>query len=82
MLERDKRIRPGLDDKSLTSLQHNNDTSCVNTTIISVNEFGSSDNIKLLKVTDLLGKKTKSIKNKPLFYIYDDGSVEKRFIID
>jgi hypothetical protein len=63
-------------------MQHNNDTSCVNTTIISVNEFGNSDNTKLLKVTDFLGKETKSIKNKPLFYIYDDGTVEKRFIID
>ena len=29
-------------------------------------------------VTDLLGRPTKQIKNKLLFYIYDDGSVEKR----
>ena len=29
-------------------------------------------------ITDLLGRPTKEIKNTLLFYIYDDGSVEKR----
>ena len=37
---------------------------------------------KLLKVTDILGRKTKGTKNKSLFYIYDDGTVEKRIIIE
>jgi len=32
-----------------------------------------------LRTTDLLGKET---KNNPLFYIYDDGTVEKKFILD
>ena len=36
----------------------------------------------LLKVTDLLGRETKGTKNKPLFYIYDDGTVEKKIIIN
>tara|TARA_B110000008_G_scaffold98088_1_gene100797 strand:+ start:1287 stop:3350 length:2064 start_codon:yes stop_codon:yes gene_type:complete len=35
----------------------------------------------LLKVTDLLGRETKQT-NQPLFYIYDDGTVEKRIVID
>ena len=35
----------------------------------------------LLKVTDLLGRETKR-KNTPLFYIYDDGTVEKRITIE
>jgi len=36
---------------------------------------------ELLKVTDLLARETKETKNVPLFYIYDDGTVEKRIII-
>ena len=47
----------------------------------SVGEIGSFDK-KLLKVTDLLGRETKGSKNEPLFYIYDDGSVEKKFIFE
>ena len=36
----------------------------------------------LLKVTDLLGRETKPKANTPLFYIYDDGTVEKRIVIE
>ena len=35
---------------------------------------------KLMKITDLLGRPTKENKNKLLFYIYSDGSVEKKLI--
>ena len=38
-------------------------------------------NKKLLKVTDLLGREKKET-NQPLFYIYDDGTVEKRIVIE
>ena len=37
---------------------------------------------ELIKVTDLLGRETKGKKNEPLFYIYDDGTVEKRIVIE
>ena len=36
---------------------------------------------KLIKVVDVLGKESLSISNTPLFYIFDDGSVEKKLII-
>ena len=36
-------------------------------------------NKELLRTTDLLGKET---KNNPFFYIYDDGTVEKKFILE
>ena len=36
---------------------------------------------ELLKVLDLLGKESKQT-NQPLFYIYDDGTVEKKIIIE
>jgi hypothetical protein len=39
-------------------------------------------NKKLLKITDLLGRETKGFKNEVLFYIYDDGTVEKRIVIE
>ena len=38
-----------------------------------------STNKKLLRTIDVLGRET---KNKPLFYIYDDGTVEKKIIIE
>jgi len=40
-----------------------------------------SANKELLKVTDLLGRETKQT-NHPLLYIYDDGTVEKRIVIE
>jgi len=39
-------------------------------------------NKELLKVTDLLGREIKGTNNQPLFYIYDDGTVEKRIVIE
>ena len=37
---------------------------------------------KLLKIVDILGRDVSQSKNKQLFYIYDDGTVEKRIIIE
>ena len=36
---------------------------------------------ELLRTTDLLGRETKQ-KNQPVFYLYDDGTVEKRIVIE
>lgn len=45
--------------------------------------INSSNNYRyLIKVTDILGRETKGKKNVPLFYIYNDGTVEKKIIID
>ena len=38
-------------------------------------------NKSLFKVTGILGREIKQI-NQPLFYIYDDGTVEKRINIE
>jgi len=51
---------------------------CPNTT--SISEINT--NKKLLKITDIFGRTTKTTNNNPLFYIYDDGTVEKRIIIE
>ena len=49
------------------------------TGIENVNTFLSDR--KLLKVVDVLGREAKEIKNTPMFYIYNDGTVEKKMII-
>ena len=49
-------------------------------TSTEINEYNKSK--QLLKVTDLLGRETKGTNNEVLFYIYDDGTVEKRIIIE
>ena len=60
-----------------------NSDTCIltfNSTTTAIQEYIT--NIELLKVTDLLGRETKGNKNQPLFYIYDDGTIEKRIILD
>ena len=47
----------------------------------SLGEIGSS-NKKLIKVIDIFGRQTKYFKNQPFFYIYDDGTVEKKIILE
>jgi hypothetical protein len=37
---------------------------------------------KLLRIVDVLGRDTKKESNVPLFYFYDDGTVEKQIIIE
>lgn len=51
------------------------------------NLFGmpSTTHKQLIKITDLLGRtitNSKSLINTPLFYIYNDGTVEKKMIIE
>jgi hypothetical protein len=41
-----------------------------------------TSNTELLKITDLLGREIKGAKNQLLFYIYDDGIVEKKLVIE
>ena len=35
-----------------------------------------------VRILDVLGRETKEIKNSLLFYIYNDGTVEKKMIIE
>lgn len=41
-----------------------------------------NDQKKIVKKIDLLGRETKITNNIPVFYIYDDGTVEKKIIIE
>ena len=55
--------------------------ACDNVCLINAVEEQTT-NKQLLKITDLLGRETKGSKNEVLFYIYDNGTVEKRIIIE
>jgi hypothetical protein len=50
--------------------------------VTSVGIDEHTTNKELLKVIDLLGRETKGSKNQPLFYIYNNGTVEKRIIVE
>ena len=58
--------------------QHYFSTSCPPPT--SIQE--QSTNKELLKVTDILGREVNEKRNTPLFYIYDDGTVQKKINIE
>ena len=42
----------------------------------------TNSNNRAIKITNLLGREIKEKKNQPLFYIYEDGTVEKKIIIE
>ena len=56
--------------------QHYFSNNCTST---EIEEYNTNKGI--LKTTDLLGRETNET-NQPLFYIYDDGTVEKRIVIE
>jgi hypothetical protein len=73
---------------TITLTAFNND-GCLSDTISStitisapanINELSSTK--KLLNITDVLGKETTMKLNTPLFYKYDDGTVERRITIE
>ena len=61
------------------SFSENCNNTCSNSPTL-VLDIGHK-NKTLLKITDFLGRETKET-NQPLFYIYDDGTVEKKIIIE
>ena len=52
--------------------------SIINTTEV---EDIYDNNKVLIKITNILGQETPYRRNTPLFYIYNDGTVEKKLII-
>ena len=49
---------------------------------VSAINFNNSNQRTLIKITDVLGRETNGTRNKFLFYIFDDGTVEKRVIME
>ena len=58
--------------------QHYFSTDC---SVTAIEEIENSEN-KLLKIINVLGKETLLNKNTTLFYIYNDGRVDKKIIIE
>ena len=57
----------------------NNTCGDPTTSIIDI----SNKNKKIIRITDVLGKKiSNQTTNTTLFYIYNDGSVEKKIILE
>jgi hypothetical protein len=54
-------------------------TNCAATHLSNLKDLNT---VKLIKITDGLGREKEGTKNEPLFYIYDDGTVEKKIIIE
>jgi photosystem II stability/assembly factor-like uncharacterized protein len=72
-------------DYSVTLINSLGCDSIVNLNL-TVTTTGISDIVNnksnLVKITDMLGQETPYRRNTPLFYIYDDGTVEKRIVIE
>ena len=58
------------------------DNVIVNGTNISLTPSVSSENKKLIRIVDVLGRVVDKSRNTLLFYIYDDGSVEEKIFVE
>ena len=56
--------------------------SCSDTSTTVILDPLFQSNKKLVKIIDILGREISYKSNTPIFYIYDDGTVDKRLIID
>ena len=48
----------------------------------AITELPNTENRKLLRIVDVLGRNTPYKKNTTLFYLYDDGKIEKKIIVE
>jgi hypothetical protein len=53
----------------------------INFTPTGINNVSQKEK-KIYKILDILGRETKDTSNEILFYMYDDGTVEKRIIVE
>ena len=50
--------------------------------VSNTTDINFSSNRKLIRIVDVLGRESEGSKNEPLFYIYNDGRVEKRIVFE
>ena len=71
---------------TLTAITNSACIQDTQTDSIEVNISTAIDELKapkqLLYITDVLGRESKPTRNTPLFYRFDDGTVEKRIVIE
>ena len=58
------------------------DTSFININNIPTSILEINNSKSLIKIVDILGRENKESQESLLFYIYDDGTVEKRVILE
>ena len=58
--------------------------TCVLVNPVLSSQFLNSkiNNRKIISIKDIFGRKTNGTNNQPLFYIFDDGTVEKKIVIE
>jgi len=66
-------------DLNIAIWNYINDLPCAT---LSIEDYQGKDTRKLIEIVDVLGKESKQLKNQPLFYIYDDGTVEKKIVLE
>jgi hypothetical protein len=64
-----------------TSSSYITNVVCSNTTV-GISQLEPYFLKKVLKIIDVFGREAEGNKNEPLFYIYNDGTVEKKIIIE
>ena len=75
-------------DYDVTLYAYTNNSCLVDSFTISINVFinlsveEQNNNRNLINITDLLGRKTQFKKNSLLFYLFDNGEVEKKIITE
>ena len=68
---------------SLTNVNGCDSITNLNLTVITLGIFDIINyQSKLIKITDMLGQETTYRRNRPLLYLYDDGKVEKKIVIE
>lgn len=58
------------------------ESKCFDVSTNLIVEYELNSKRKLLKITDVLGKEIKELKNTVLFYIYDDGLIERKVVLE
>ena len=61
---------------------HSTFTDNCSPTVYTQFTYSNSISKKVIKIVDIFGRETIANPNTPIFYIYDDGTVEKRITID
>jgi hypothetical protein len=56
--------------------------SLQNGTVNSIQNISDNKHKQLILIVDEIGRESKPRKNIPLFYIFDDGTVEKRIVTE
>ena len=50
--------------------------------VSAVSDVKQEEKGKLMKIVDVLGRETNKAKNSPLFYMYENGIIEKQLIVE